>query len=190
MSWCASGDALTLSSRAQRGICTSPSRLTKHHKTGKATGRNLRTLRHRRALHSVRLGMREPMRRSALGAPDCTDSTDDTEKERQRLSRKGRSRSFAVLCAVCEICAFCDLPVRMPWGLVRRPTRHASLTSTQRAPASAVTTVPLGARFHCLYQLIMYSCVRMKLDGLDPVPWNSPSKRSSADGTPRILSAA
>jgi hypothetical protein len=36
----------------------------------------------------------------------------------------------------------------------------------------------------------MYSCVRMKFDGFDPVPWNSSLNCSSAAGTPRILSAA
>ena len=45
----------------------------------------------------------------------------------------------------------------------------------------------------CLYfwnQLIMYSWVRMKLLGFDPVPWYSPLKRSITVGTRRILSAA
>src|SRR2546425_5949969 len=36
----------------------------------------------------------------------------------------------------------------------------------------------------------MYSWVRMKLDGLDPVPWYSPLKRTITVGTWRILSAA
>jgi hypothetical protein len=52
-----------------------------------------------------------------------------------------------------------------------------------------LTAVGLVRR-HRWYQLIMYSCVRMKLDGLDDVPWYSPWKRRSAEGTPRVLSAA
>jgi DNA-binding NtrC family response regulator len=40
------------------------------------------------------------------------------------------------------------------------------------------------------YQSIMYSCVRIQLEGRDPVPWYSPAKRSSVVGTPRIFSAA
>jgi hypothetical protein len=35
----------------------------------------------------------------------------------------------------------------------------------------------------------MYSCVRKKFDGVLDVPWNSLFMRTSAVGTPRILSA-
>lgn len=36
------------------------------------------------------------------------------------------------------------------------------------------------------YQFIISGCVRMKFEGLEPVPWYSPCKRPSAAGTPRF----
>src|SRR6476661_4230815 len=63
--------------------------------------------------------------------------------------------------------------------------------------AAALTTEDLGPgqfnvdsrRLWSLYQLIMYSAVRMKLDGLDVVPWYSPSNRNSFVSMPRIFRA-
>ena len=40
-----------------------------------------------------------------------------------------------------------------------------------------------------LNQSVMYSCLRMKFDGIDPVPWYSLLNRSSVVGTPSVRSA-
>src|ERR1051326_4600283 len=50
-----------------------------------------------------------------------------------------------------------------------------------------VETLPPDWRVYLLNQLIMYSCVRMKFDGFDPVPWYSSLNWSSFTGTPRTF---
>ena len=48
----------------------------------------------------------------------------------------------------------------------------------------------MPVRRYLLYQLIMYSCVRMKFEGFDDVPWYSPSNRIRAYGMQRIFNAS
>ena len=68
---------------------------------------------------------------------------------------------------------------------------HISLEESFSIPRETVALGYIAARSRlCFwYQLIMYSCVRMKLLGRELVPWNSFWNLSSAVGTPRILSA-